>query len=244
MASLIIMRARLPVVTTNGVAANSDNLKTPDPKEIYSGNAQYIFFDFGAAYEFDTAFIGYIGGAATSNAIGVNQGVNMSFTGQTGKATPTPGPTTARRRHAFAKFTAGTSRYWNISFWESFSVGIVVFGKSIQPAYGHEWGSRRGIRDMSQVTPLRGGGFGIERGARAGGYEFTCGDLTDAEVQSLYDMVEDVGESAPVVVCRDPALAQPDLNNALHYGLLDRPEAYVREAPGMNSWSFRVKDWV
>mgnify|MGYP000619081529 CR=1 FL=1 len=242
MANLTIMRARFPN------ANNGANLATPDPKEttVLSGTGGYIYLDMGESIAVDTWFFGFIGPTTTS--IGAIYSTDAAWTGVTYVGDILSlGPSTARRRHAFGKAVSPTtSRYWRITYANSAAstLGIVAIGKSIQPAYGHEWGSRRGVRDMSEVTPLRGGGFGIERGARAGGYEFTCGDLTDAEVESLYDMVQEVGESSPVVVCRDPALTGADLNAALHYGLLDRPEAYAREAPGRNSWSFRVKDWV
>ena len=242
MASLTLMRALFATTTSTGL----ENLATPDPKEIAApSSGASIGLDLGASFEVDTIFVGHIVTAATTVAIYTGASLGATTTLQ---STPTLGPSTARRRHGFVKLGAPvSSRYWTLVFGSpaaSATVGIAALGKSVQPAFGHEWGSGRLIRDMSQVTALRGGGFGIERGARAPGWQFTAGDLSDAEVVSLWDMVQEVGESAPVVVCEDPALAQPSLNEALHYGLFDRPEAYSREAPGLNRWSFRVKDWV
>ncbi len=244
MANLTLMRARIPTAVSgsaNGIA----NLMTPDPKEATSETASDFDVDFGESVTFDTVFVGHLSKGAD---LGVALRTATSYgLGLVLLAAPTVGPATARRRHAFLYLaTPVTTRYFRLSLsgTGTLSAGILAIGDSTQPAYGHEWGSGRLIRDMSEVTGLRGGGFGIERGSRAGGYQFTCGDLTDAEVDALYDMVEEVGESAPVVICRDPALTGADLNNALHYGLLDRPEAYTREALGRNSWSFRVKDWV
>jgi len=249
-ASLTLMRALFATAMDVSPTAGSSgwaNLATPDPKEvaILAAGGGYWDMDLGASVTADTFFLGF---CSNNSDLAVNIYTATGLgTGRTLLGALSVGPATARRRHAFLKIaTPSASRYWafNVTGAAAITAGLATIGQSIQPVFGHEWGSGRLIRDMSQVTDLRGGGFGIERGARAPGWQFTVGDLSDAEVASLWDMVQDVGMSAPVVVCEDPSLSQPALNEALHYGLLDRPEAYSREAPGTNRWSFRTKDWV
>lgn len=246
MASLTIARARFAVAVTQ-TGTGPDNLRTPDPKEVWQGAtaANSIYFDMGEAVEADTFFVGSILPNADNLTVEVSSATSLGA-GGVGLGSMSPGPVTAKRRHAFLKRAPVTSRYWAINFNSTAPSGFGVFaiGKSVQPAYGHEWGSGRTVDDRSDVSALRGGGYGIERGARVPGWQFNCGDLSDAEVASLWDIVAEVGGSAPVVVAEDPSASQPALNNSLHYGLIDRPEAYTREAPFLNSWSFRIRGWV
>lgn len=245
MAALTITRARFPVATSAG----HENAKTPDPKEVASGSGPgYVNVDMGASVEADQFFAGFLSANAFT-AINAYSQTDLAGTTRTLVGALSIGGAAVRRRHGFLKTAApSTSRYFSfhvdVGVGVAWSLGIAAIGKSVQPAWGHEWGSGRYIDDRSDVSPLRGGGYGIERGARVPGWQFTTGDLTDAEVKSLWDITAEVGTSAPVVVCEDPALAQPDLNEAIHYGLFDRPEAYERQAPQLNRWSFRVRGWV
>lgn len=242
MSSLLLYRA-LPFT-----CSTSANLATPDPKEVFSyGAPTAIHLDFGFAVTLDSVFAGYflpaqngayIGEVGTET--GIDVGIVQRYVG--GAALARVG----RRQSSFARFAPASSRYWRVAVYAAVypvNFGVIAAGLANQPAYGHEWGSGRQPIDMSSVTALRGGGFGIERGARMSAWRFTCGDLTDAETQSLWAMVEEVGESAPVVTVEDPDYTN-GLNERLHYGLFDSPEAYERQAIGANRWSFRVREWV
>lgn len=246
--SLVIARALFPVATGGVAVAGRDNLLTPDPKEVAGHTtAAEIYFDMGASVTIDTAFLGFLGGPGGTTAT-LKTATSLAGAGAVDVATLTVAPTTERRRHGFAKLGSPvTSRYFGIAIGpigSAFTVGIFALAKAIQPVWGHDWGSGRFIDDRSEVEGLRGGGFGIERGARVPGWEFTVSELDDTELASLWDLVQEVGKSAPVVVAEDPSLTGVALNRALHYGLFDRPEAYTRETPGQNRWSFRVLGWV
>jgi hypothetical protein len=59
----------------------------------------------------------------------------------------------------------------------------------------------------------------------------------------LWRIAEEVGIGSPAVVVEDPD-ATAGLNERLNYGLFNRPEAYERQSPGQNAWSFTLNRWV
>jgi hypothetical protein len=253
MSSLLIVRP-LPIIAAAQQYASAANVLTPDPKDIFmypGGNGLYYFYlDMGAAITADFLFAGFVspGSYVSEVATGTDMvGGGLVVRAIRHPAAAPPASASARRRHAMAWLTApAASRYWRIGITfqgGNASLGIMGLGLAIQPAYGREWGSGRQPVDMSSVQALRGGGYGIDRGARKVAYQFTCGDLLDAEVQALWDMAEEIGESAPVIVCEDPDWTA-GLNERLHYGLFDRPEAYERLIPGQTRWAFRLRGWV
>jgi hypothetical protein len=250
MASLLIVRPYPNNIVTPNLGTGGPNLLTPDPKEVWvgsSGGGTYFFdIDLGSPQTADFIFAGFSSFPVfhvTSlwTATGMNTGLSaVNFTAS-GQLTSPRGP----RNHNFASFAPLTSRYWRVGVncATSFSLGILALGRAVQPTWGREWGSGRQVTDMSAVQPLRGGGYGIERGARKPGFQFTCGDLTDAEVEDLWQMALEIGESAPVIVVEDPDRTA-GLNERIHYGLFDRPEEYQRLLPGATRWGFRLKGWV
>lgn len=258
MSSLVIARP-LPIVAvtcSNGSATGVQNLLTPDPKEVFyfdnSDAALGIDIDLGANPQpYDTFFLGYIVDAAAVRNLTIKTGAANPATTVRKAASTMDAPSATnypRRQHSFYRHNATlTDRYVRFqidhSVANAMSIGIAFVGVSVQPQWGREWGSGRLPVDMSAVTPLRGGGYGIERGARKGAFEWTHGDLTDAETDQLWLMAEECGESGPIVVAEDPDNTA-GLNERLHYGLFDNPQAYSREAVGITRWAFRLKEWV
>lgn len=252
MSSLLLFPMIFPAVVTPSSGTGGANLLTPSPKEIWAGSAgagTYNFdIDMGSTQTLDSFFAGYLSVAgpyisAVSTATGMGTGLAAKAL-QVGAAAPFA--IAGRRIHHFARLQApAASRYWRVAITSpaSFSMGILALGLAIQPLFGREWGSGRIPVDLSGVTELRDGGFGIERGARKSGFQFTCGDLSDSEVQALWLMAEEVGISSPVVVCEDPDYSA-GINERLHYGLFVQPEAYERQYPGNSRWAFRVRQWV
>lgn len=258
MSSLLMFRA-LPyeaVVDTNANFIGETNLLTPDPKEVgvhpVGAGGVWLRFDLGSVQTFDTAFWGFhtysAGSVADLRAGNINGAGNPVIVGTGAAALFAPSDRAVpRRQHGFARFALQTARYVETYLVRGnpavdATLGIFAVGKALQPFYGREWGSGRTLRDMSDVTELRGGGFGIDRGARVPGFQFTVGDLSDPELVQVWDIAEEVGGSGPILVCEDPDVTD-GLNERLHWGLFDRPEAYERDSPGRNRWSFRVKGW-
>jgi hypothetical protein len=245
MATMLMAKMLFGTASSVSNGTGAANVLTPDPKEVWaapgSGN-QSVNIDMGAAVTMDTFFVGFIGGTVTSVGLFTATGLG---TGTSFVQDLVLGPAGIQRRHAFLKRAAVTSRYWTFSlFGAPSSVGIVAMGSAIQPTWGHEWGSGRQPIDTAQISQLRGGGFAVEPGAVKGSWQFTLGDLTDVDLKALWAMTLDIGIHSPVLAMEDPALTGQDMNDALHYGLLDRPEVYERQYPGSSRWSFRVEEWV
>jgi len=218
-----------------------------DPKEVISGSdTAYLDLDLGAAYDLDTFFAGFLSGTPNLNLVQVFYGSTLGSRTTNIGTSLTLGGTTSKRRHAFIKLAATiNTRYPSFRFGLSapaaWTAGILAVGDSLQPAWGHEWGAGRSVDDRSPKDTLISGGFGVDKRAVVPQWGFTCGDLTDAELAALWDMVADVGASSPVVVAEDGSTTDP--NNAVHYGLFERPEAYERLIPGASRWSFKVTEW-
>lgn len=253
MASLLIIKPQ-PIVQLVETSFNysTANVLTPDPKEVMgfaAGVGVYAFnVDFGVPVTIDSVFLGFLGpnngyiyNVYTATGMGSGISAALPAVGDGGGI----GSRTRPYKHHFVRLNApATSRYWQVSFYTETgnTLGIFAMGQAIQPLWGREWGSGRVVDDRSSVSPLMGGGYGIERGARVPQWQFRCGDLTDAEVQDLWVVADDVGISSPVLVIEDPDFTAGFMER-VHWGLFDRPEAYERESPGRNQWSFRVREW-
>jgi hypothetical protein len=225
---------------------NPANLQSPDPKEnaTATGGTTNIDFDMGASVSADTFFAGFISSGVSAIALSTGTGLG---TGLASVGSLNLGPTTAARRHAFLKAgSPSSSRYWRlaVTYTGTLSIGIVGIGAAVQPTWGHEWGSGRQPIDLGVAEPLRGGGFVVERAAIKAAWQFTLADLTDVDLKALWAMALSIGISSPVLAMEDPALTGQDMNDALHYGLLARPEVYERLLPGISRWNWRVEEWV
>ena len=249
MSNMLIL-APLPftIVNLNG---NGDpaNLLTPDPKEAYFGSGgtgnPSLRLDLGAAQDIDTLFLGF-----TTNYVNANWWTGTSTAAMAARGLINPAPATsviAGRQHFLARLPAPVSaRYVDISPARGpgdATLGIVMVGKAFQPTHNKEWGSGRGVIDTGSKDSLLGGGFGIGEGARKGRFRWRLGDLADAEVETLYNLALDRGETSSVLVVEDPD-ATVGLNNRLHYGLLDRIEEYERRNHGQTAWAMSVTQWV
>lgn len=243
MANLTITGAKFATAVTAG----QERLLTPDPKETFTGGSTSVTIglDLGASYSLDNFFVGFLSSGVT--AVTAYTGGSLGAT-TNNQGAMSLGPTTARRRHAWLKLAAPvSSRYVSFGVTASasgWSAGVALAGLALQPTWGHEWGSGRFVDDRSLKQPLMGGGYAVERGARVPGWQWTVGDLTDVELATIWDTMQDVGQSAPVLVSEDPGASQPALNENIHYGLFDRPEAYERQSPGQSRWSFRLLEWI
>jgi hypothetical protein len=210
-ASLTLTRARLPVAVALGAGGSASplgNALTPDPKEAVTfAVPSALSFDLGAAIDIDTMFLGFGSGDLgnfslyrTGDMTGA--GAVLLGAGLAGAAA------TEKRRHVFFRFGLINTRYLQLVCWNAVAtLGVFAFGKSVQPVWGHEWGAGRFVDDRSNKEALPSGGWGVDKHAVVPGWQFTVGDLTDTELDSLWDMAEEVGESSPVIVCEDPDAA-------------------------------------
>ncbi|HYI39983.1 MAG TPA: hypothetical protein VE053_06665 [Allosphingosinicella sp.] len=232
--------AAIPAFST-GVS----NLLTPDPKEIWTGTVGSgtleLNIDMGATVTVDTIFVG-----------GMNGSFLSAFRGGTGMGTGmvdlyAPGAPTNAAPYGFSRLAASAvKRYFQISISNLSthpSAGVVLFGLSFQPTHNREWGGGRQLIDTGAKESLLGGGFGIGQGARKAAYRWTFGDLTDAEVEALWTVAKDRGETSPVLVVEDPA-DTANLGARIHYGLFEKFEAFERQNPSQTRWALSMTEWT
>ena len=239
----------LRIATLGGSLANAARLLTPDPREatgVTTASAtQTIDIDLGAATSIDTVFLGYANASAYPAAIGMTYGV-ASYT-ETTAANIVVAPSIGFPfRHYFTQLAAPvTARYIRLSLPlpAGATFGVLAVGAAFMSQLGHEWGGGRFVTDTGSATRLQGGGFGIDEGVAAGGYQWTFGDLTADETQRLYLIQRNRRTTRTLLVVEDPEVS-PGLNERIHWGLLGKLEAYERLDPINTKWSMTINDWL
>lgn len=245
--SLLAICQPLPIAAIAASAGSgAANLLTENPREAFvaaAAGAASVTIDLGAAVEVDTFFLGFTNAAAADRfTISIGEGSVQ----QVAAGTFAHSYRWSALRHAFAVLPAPvTTRYVTIATTTAAGLiaGVVAVGRSIRPWAGHEFGGGRPISDGSQVDRLASGGFGIERGVAAGGWQWTMPALTDEERDRLYALALDVGVGGTVLVLEDPETVL-GANEAAHWGVLQKLEPYVRQQPGETKWAMQVGDWA
>lgn len=236
----------LPISAIGGTFPNVSRLLTPDPKEAAitaSSGIATIDIDLGSVQSIDTIFLGYTSGHS-------GEGVGLLY--GTAAYDTTPGPLIpigdsdliAPRRHFLQVLPAPISaRYIRLTkdYAANYAIGVVAVGLAFRPTWGHEYGSGRIIESTGTAERLFGGGFGIDEGVTAGGWQWTFGDLQEADRKALYAIARNLGETKTVLVIEDPA--STELTDACHWGLFRKLEAYERLDPKNTRWSFQIGDW-
>jgi hypothetical protein len=245
MSNMIIVKPLAISTATAPGSSGALNILTPDPKEVVVGGGAGTYFmniDMGSSVTIDTVFLGGLSSgtylSALRSATGMGTGTVSLYS---------PGAPTVAAPYGFKKLAAPVaSRYFQVDFGNPSAApmaGVLVLGLAFQPTFNREWGSGRPIIDTGAKEPLLGGGFGIGEGARKGGFRWTFGDLTDAEIETLYDLAKDRGETRSILVCEDPD-DTTNLGKRLHYGLFDRLEVFERANPSQTRWSMSMTEWV
>lgn len=256
MKNLLLMAAAPIAALTVSRGDGAEDLLTFDPKEVWQdsavGSAAQINIDFGGVREIDTVFLGHVlppAAGATWIVTGGVAGYAETTLKPSGilRAVDRPGLFPAMS-HAFWTGDVVNIRYLRISVNQpggspALSAGTVMAGRAFVPQWNKEWGSGRRVIDTAAVTALPGGGFVIVDGARKGSYSWTFGDLTDEEVDRLYDLQLQVGESRPVLVVEDPDVTAGQLQR-IHYAKFVGLRAYERRNPEQTRWEISVEDWA
>lgn len=255
MSNMVIVKPLTPTAAvTASTGTGGANVATSDPKEVWAstagGAAVEFIFDFGANVSINSLFIGYVGGAATAPTLTWTSGTagGYAFTNLNGVAALAPSAhASPLRRHCFRQVALIAHRHHSVVFTPGVAgtttIGIVCFGLAFQPIHNQEWGGGRQVIDTGTKERLRGGGFGFDEGVRKASYQWTFGDLLDAEVEQLYELALDRGEGRPALVVEDPDQTS-GLNERLHYGTFERFERYGRENPQQTRWGLTVEQWV
>jgi hypothetical protein len=254
---MIILKPLTPSAVAVSQGTGGANLLTPDPKEVWVGGgagAVNLDFNLGAVMPLDTFHLGFHTFPAAGRLVSITGGAagyadaafyDANFAGSINAPSAVASPL---RRHALVKLAAPVNAQFVRFTVNTFSaaqaaIGIVSIGKSFQPTWNREKGGGRTIIDTGSIEQLPGGGYGIGAGTRKPGFRWVFGDLDDEELDQLFDLALDRGETRPVLVVEDPDLT-PGLNERIHYGLFQRFEHYERADPGKHRWSLSVVQGV
>lgn len=160
-------------------------------------------------------------------------------------------PTTQqRRRHALAIGAPVTVRRLRIYVTDNTAqnpeavirLGTLGIGKRWGPAFNFEQGSGRRIEDRSSMRDMPGGEIAGLRGARVPVTRVTWGDMTEAELLELWDIILDAGESAPLFLIEDPDPTTGQCER-IHYGL-QSSDFYERTMADKSRIELRLKEWL
>ncbi len=232
------------------------NLLTPDPKEVWAdvavGTSATVDVDLGSVQPINTLFLGTVTGAAAGATWAISGGAASYTTTAILAATALRVPDAAGQAptisHAFWTGAMQNVRYLRLTLTQPagnppLTAGVLMAGAAFVAGYGHEWGAGRKVIDTGTATPLPSGGFAVVEGARKGSYSWTFGDLTSAEVDALYALQLDRGETRPLLVAEDPAQSA-GLRWRLHYGKLMALRQYERRNPSQTRWEMTIEEWI
>ena len=256
MANLLILAGAPIAAIAASRGSGAEYLLTDSPKEVWqdsaSGSAANIDIDLSVARPIDSVFLGSIlpplAGAAWTITGGLaGYGETVLKAAGALRAVDRAGMAPALS-HALWTGAATTVRYLRLAITQpgdgaALSIGNVIVGSAFQPHWNKEWGSGRRVIDTGTVTPLIDGGFAVVEGARKGSYGWTFGDLADDEVDRLYALQLDRGETRPLVVAEDPAATDGQMLR-LHYCRFVSLKAYERRDPSQTRWDLAVEDWL
>lgn len=255
MLSSAVTNAAVAIYVSRGMGAA--NLLTHDPKEVWQdsavGSIATITIDLGAPKAINTIALAAIYGAiANSSSWSITGGIADSASIVIKADGYLPAVDAAGQNpnvsHALWTGAAVTVRYVSVNVWQpsgnpALKIGRILVGDAFQPTWNQEWGGGRGVIDTGASTRLLSGGMAIVEGARLGTYAWTLGDLTDAEVETLYALQLEVGETLPVLVVEDPD-ATTGQRNRIHYGRLVSLRKFERRSPGRTRWELAMEDWI
>jgi hypothetical protein len=234
-------------ITVAGGLTNPERLLTPDPKEVAVKTAAGVItidIDLGSVQPVSAIYLGAMSGALDFTVTG---GAASYTTTALSNMLVAPKLRAVAPRRALTTFTDQSWRFIRLTSTTSaaaaFQIGNLVVADAFRPTWGHEWGAGRGIGDTGIASRLISGGFGIMQGARFKTWDFSLGDLTDSEYEELFDLLWQIGETNPAVLCEDPDVTA-NLDARIHYGKFGKLDKYERLVPGATRWNLKFEEWV
>lgn len=230
------------------------NLSTNDPREVYNSTATSgsVLFtvDFGSNVTWDTlAFVNSNAPAGATVTIYhstdpanyyANAPINAVIFRTASDDVPgvngpacfvLPVPVTARTIAFAIVLPAGSP---------PFSIGRLVIGRSWKPTYPRELGAGRPMIDSGSRERLVDGGLATVSGALVSGFDWTFGDLDDADLAKLWGIFRRCRTTEPIVLIEDPGAPTAE---GFHYGTLAKLERFERSIQSKSRWSLKVEDW-
>ncbi len=251
MGGIAMFKGEQIIAMAGNNAALLPALAADSPREVWVNSAQISFnltFDFGATLLFDSFYLG------STNAVGGDTWTIYSCTDLAGAglvlraaAAPIIMPGAKGRFSCISLLAAPVStRYLRLNITRPaaaapFEIGAFCAGLRFEHAYA--WGAGRQPIDLSGVTQLIDGGFGIDEAAMKAAFKWKFIDLSDSEREQLWDFVIDRGARRPLVVVED-VYAAPLRASQLHYCKFTNLEAYERQDPASTVWALSAEEWL
>lgn len=252
MSGVLIIKPEPIAALAVNAGAGAANLATYSPKEVWvasSTDVHWVDVDMGKAIAADSFCLTYNNASVdaqwaihTIQSIG-DQGASTGYTDWlTMRAADSLGP----RHHAFVRLNQTiTSRFFRIIVDQGGAVplytGNLIIGRAFEKY--RERGEDRTLIDTGNRQDLPDGGFNMGDGVVKSQFNFSFVDLTDAERNWLYAIKRDRGLRRPVLVVEDADL-NAGQNEAIHYGVFERFQAYERVNPRKTRWAGSVLDWA
>lgn len=254
MKNLLILQPTPIVSVTASRGSGAANLLTPDPREVWmdsgTGTATLVL-DFGQPRVINTIFLGHLlpphVDATWSITGGLIDSTSLLISPVSSLRVPDVTWRSPALSHAFWTGAAVRVRYIRLSVTQPagsapLSAGVLIAGYALQPAWNHEWGSGRRPIDTNPAVALPDGGFSGVEGVRKSAWFWTLGDLADDELDALWEIALDRGESRPLLVVEDPDRTA-GLRRRLHYGIFRQFREFERLTRNRTRWELRIEDW-
>lgn len=215
----------------------------------------FVTFDLQADRAIDTVFLGFTNADASATwqiraatqAQGAawldNSGSIVLATTQLWASFDALGPRFHAFWHAAAPITARHMRLTLINEVAPLSAGVLALGQAFKPAFNYEWGSGRGLIDLSRKDRLPSGAMAVDARAIVPTWNWTLGDLTDTDRDALWAIARRTGNSRPLLAVEDPDVAA-GRHERLHYGTLTDLREYARQAPDKTRWELKIEEWL
>jgi hypothetical protein len=246
--NLILVEPMAIAAVSASAGTGAANLATLDPKERWSAasstNPVTIDIDLGMPRAFDTvgfvdtiylAGIALDGGAAHDVPLLANTPLGVTGAPPTG------------RGHFVKRLPAVTvQQHLRVTFTPSGAVpsaGRIIVGRAVETTHDQEYDGGRRPGSTGTAERLRGGGFGIQRGASFATVSWTWGDLSDAELAAIWAVTQGVGGELPLLVAEN-AEADSYFARGVCYGRFSRFERYNRREGAKSRWAFELEQWV
>jgi hypothetical protein len=255
MKNLLILQPTPIAAISASRGTGAANLLTPHPREVWIdsavGSAASIDIDLGAVRVVNTICLAHVrpphvnatwtitGGTADYTSIAIATGATLRVPDVNGRS--------PALSHAFWYGDAVSARYLRLALTQPagsspLSAGVVMVGRALVPGWNHEWGSGRRPLDTGSSTALPDGGFAVVEGVRKSAWYWTLGDLTDDELDALYEVALDRGETRPLLVVEDPDRTA-GLRRRLHYGLFRQLREFERAQRNRTRWELQIEEW-
>lgn len=247
----LVLASPLPVAAiTASRGGGAARLLTADPREAFVdgfvGTPVTIRVDLGASVPVDLIFLGFTN-AVAGTTWSARADVGLPTERLLFAATPLA-VLGGARVHGLAMLDAVSVRTIDLTIQQpvgaaGFTAGVLTVAKAFQPTFGHEWGGGRGLLDLAPRTRHADGGFGIGDGIRKATWQATLGDLSDAELATMWALARAHGETRPLLVIEEPSRTT-GLADRIHWCVFDRMEPYERRSKGRTRWGVRFEDWL